>query len=290
MVNGTPTGDADPADRRAARRPRAPWRPPISGPITRHASLGPSAAVALLDGEQAHRVDATPRGVYPVRAALAHVLGMPQEEIRCLHVDGPGSFGHNGADDVALDAALLARAVPGRPVSLQWTRADENAWEPYGPATVIAMQGSLNAAGEVIDWNHDVWGYTHVLRPRPQGRIDCAAGGVAPGRAVCPAAPRPSLGPQTGIHRNADPLYTFPRRRIVKHFLPDSPLRVSSLRGLGSYANVFAVESFMDEMAQAAGRGSGGVPPALPGRRARARRDRGGDRTRPAGSPRRAPG
>jgi CO/xanthine dehydrogenase Mo-binding subunit len=221
-------------------------------PYHMHASLGPSAAVAqLIDGQLT--VWTHSQGVYPLRAALAQVLGMPEEEIRAIHVDGPGCYGHNGADDVALDAALLARALPGRPVSLKWTRGDEHAWEPYGPATVIAMQASLDVDGEVIDWNHDVWGYTHVNRPRPIGRTSGLLAAWYLAEPFTPPQPRPSLGPQVGIHRNADPLYTFPRRRIVKHFVPHSPLRVSALRGLGAYANVYAIESFVDELAHVAG-------------------------------------
>jgi CO/xanthine dehydrogenase Mo-binding subunit len=226
-------------------------------PYHAHASLGPSAALALLDGGML-TVWTHSQGVYPVRAALAHALEMPVEDVRCIHVDGPGSFGHNGADDAALDAALLARAVPGRPVSVKWSRADENAWEPYGPATVIQLQGSLDADRRVVDWNHDVWGYTHVLRPRPRGRMNPLLAAWHLAEPFETPQARPILYPQVGIHRNALPLYTFcqdvpDRPRIVKHFVPDSPLRVSALRGLGSYANVFALESFVDEMAQAAG-------------------------------------
>ena len=115
-------------------------------PYHMHASLGPSAAVAhVVDGKLT--VWTHSQGPYPLRAELAQVLGMPEEDIRAIHMDGPGCYGHNGADDAALDAALLARAVPGRPVSLKWMRADEHAWEPYGAATVIQMQASLNAAG-----------------------------------------------------------------------------------------------------------------------------------------------
>lgn len=220
-------------------------------PYHSHGSLGPSAAVALYADDKV-TVWTHSQGVYPVRAALAFVLGLPQEDVQCVHVDGPGSFGHNGADDVTLDAALLARAVPGRPVSLQWMRADENAWEPYGPAAVITMQGSLDAEGRVIDWNHDVWGYTHVLRPAPETGTTAMLAAWYLAQPFRRPRARPMLSAQTGIHRNADPLYAFPRRRIVKHFLPESPLRVSALRGLGSYANVFAMESFVDEMAAAA--------------------------------------
>jgi nicotinate dehydrogenase subunit B len=221
-------------------------------PYHMHASLGPSAAVAQLT-EGKLTVWTHSQGVYPLRRALAHVLRMPEDDIRAIHVEGPGCYGHNGADDVALDAAVLARAVPGRPVSLKWTRTDEHTWEPYGPATAIRIQASLNAEGDVIDWNHDVWGYTHLGRPRAGGGT---SGLLAAWHLAEPFArpePQPSMGPQVGLHRNADPLYAFPRRRIVKHFLADSPLRTSTLRGLGSYANVFAIESFMDELAHAAG-------------------------------------
>jgi nicotinate dehydrogenase subunit B len=193
------------------------------------------------------------QGVYPLRAALAQVSGMREEDIRAIHVPGPGCYGHNGADDAALDAALLARAVPGRPVSLKWTRADEHTWEPYGPATIIEMQASLDAEGEVVDWNHDVWGYTHIGRARPFGSTSGLLAAWHLAEPFQRPRPRPNLGPQVGIHRNADPLYAFPRRRIVKHFVPHSPLRTSALRGLGSYANVFAIESFVDELAHAAG-------------------------------------
>jgi nicotinate dehydrogenase subunit B len=173
--------------------------------------------------------------------------------VRVIHVQGPGCYGHNGADDAALDAALLARALPGRPVSLKWSRADEHAWEPYGPAAVFQMQASLNSSGDVIDWNHDVWGYTTIGRPRPSGDT---SGMLAAWHLAEPfRRPRPisSRGPHVGLHRNADPLYAFPRRRIVKHFVPDTPLRTSALRSLGAFANVFAIESFMDELAHAAG-------------------------------------
>jgi len=220
-------------------------------PYHMHASLGPSAAVAQwVDGKLT--VWTHSQGVYPLRTELVQVLGMLEGDIRAIHMDGPGCYGHNGADDAALDAALLARAVPGRPVSLKWMRHDEHTWEPYGAATVIQMQASLNAEGEVIDWNHDVRGYTHVARSRGAGGESSLLAAWHLARPFTPPKPRPIKGHQVGIHRNADPLYTFLRRRIVKHFLPDSPLRVSALRGLGAYANVFAIESFVDEVAHAA--------------------------------------
>jgi nicotinate dehydrogenase subunit B len=221
-------------------------------PYHMHAALGPSAAVAqLIDGKLT--VWSHTQGAFPLRSALAQVLKMEKGDIHVIHRDGPGCYGHNGADDAALDAALLARAIPGRPVSLKWMRREENAWEPYGAAAIVKMEASLNKAGEVIDWNHDVHGYSHMGRSRPSKE---SSGLLAAWHLAEPfkiPQPFPVLAYHAGIHRNADPIYAFSPRRIVKHFLSDSPLRVSSLRGLGSYANIFAIESFMDELALAAG-------------------------------------
>ncbi len=218
-------------------------------PYHMHASLGPSAAVAqMINGKLT--VWTHSQGVYPLRAALAQVLGMSEDDIHAVHAEGPGCFGHNGADDAALDAALLARALPGHPVSVKWSRTDENTCEPYGPATVVKMQAILNTDGDVIDWNHDVWGYAHGARPHGrEGGVSNLLAAWHLAKPLMRPQPKPLMIPHGCVHRNADPLYTFSRRRIVMHFLPDSALRVSSLRGLGAYANVFAIESFMDEVA-----------------------------------------
>jgi len=251
VVDGTPVDDPIPPIETPAGAAHT-LAATYCRPYHMHASLGPSAAVAqLMDGKLT--VWTHSQGVYPLRAALAQVLEMPEDNIRAIHTDGPGCYGHNGADDAALDAALLACALPGRPVSLKWTRADEHTWEPYGAATVIKMQASLDVDGKVINWNHDVWGYTHIGRARAVGGTSGLLAAWHLAEPFTRPQARPIKGHQVGIHRNADPLYTFPRRRIVKHFLPDSPLRVSALRGLGSYANVFAIESFMDELAHVTG-------------------------------------
>jgi nicotinate dehydrogenase subunit B len=222
-------------------------------PYQMHASLGPSAAVAHQEGDKLTIWSHT-QGAYPLRAAIASVLGLETEAVRVIHVDGAGCYGHNGADDVALDAALLARALPGRPVSVKWTRADEHTWEPYGPAMVVKLQASLNAAGQITSWNHDGWSYPHTARPRP---LPGTSGLLAAWHLATPlAAPqaRTMLGARHfGGYRNADPLYAFPQRRIVNHLATNSPLRTSSMRSLGAYANIFAIESFVDELAHAAG-------------------------------------
>jgi nicotinate dehydrogenase subunit B len=138
-------------------------------------------------------------------------------------------------------------------VRIVWTRAQEHAWEPYGPAMVVETQASLDDAGRLLDRNHDVWSNTHRGR---QGMGDTGIQLAAAWHLATPfprPAPQPWLAPQAGIHRNADPLYAVPNPRVVKHFVETTPVRVSALRSLGAFANVFAIESFLDELAEAAG-------------------------------------
>jgi nicotinate dehydrogenase subunit B len=220
-------------------------------PYQMHASLGPSAAVALYeDGKLALWIHS--QGVFPQRANIAHVLGMDPEDLHVSYRDGSGCYGHNGADDAALDAALVARALPGRPISLKWSRADEHGWEPYAPAMRIRLQASLDATGQIADWRHDVWSPSHFGRSRMDEGISGLLASWYREEPLAPPPSLPSLGTHSGSYRNADPLYTFPRR-VVSHHLPHSPLRVSTMRSLGAFANVFAIESFMDELAHAAG-------------------------------------
>lgn len=228
----------------------------ITRPYLMHGSIGPSAALALVqDGSLT--IWTHTQGVFPLRLTIAESLGMDPESVRLIQVRGPGCYGHNGADDAALDAALIGRALPGKPILLKYSREDEHAWEPYGPAMVVEIRASLNDEGKVIDWCHDAWSDTHRTRPRP------GPGGVGPARMlsthlienpVAPFVAQPFLSaPLAGIHRNADPLYTFPRRRVVKHLVRNMPLRTSTLRSLGSYTNVLAIETMMDQLAEAAG-------------------------------------
>jgi CO/xanthine dehydrogenase Mo-binding subunit len=224
-------------------------------PYIMHGSIGPSAAVALMEDDRL-TIWTHSQGIYVLRAALAEALGMDLDDLRILHVPGAGCYGHNGADDVAVDAALVARAMPGTPVLLKWTRDDEHAWEPYGSAMVLALQASVDDAGKVVAWSHESYSDTYGMRPR------AGAGGAGPARLLAtrylengiePHYPSPTMGRHAGIHRNLDPLYEFPNKRLVKNLVRDLPLRTSALRTLGAFGNVFAIESFMDELAEAAG-------------------------------------
>jgi nicotinate dehydrogenase subunit B len=217
-------------------------------PYQCHGSIGPSCAVAQFrDSEMT--VWSHTQGVYPDRAAIAEMLRLPPAQVRCIHVEGSGCYGHNGADDAAADAALIARALPGPPVRVQWMREQEHAWEPFGPAMVAKARGGLDRSGTIVEWDYEVWSNTHSMRPGPAGAL-LAAQHLASPFAV--PAPKPLPQPEGGGDRNAIPLYRFASTRIVHHFLPDMPLRVSALRSLGAYTNVFAIESLMEELAQAA--------------------------------------
>ena len=220
-------------------------------PYIAHASIGPSCALARWKGDQLE-VWTHSQGIFGLRQDLAKVLGMREQDIVVMHAEGAGCYGHNGADDVALDAALLARAADGRPVRLQWTREDEFAWEPYGAAMAFELQASLDADGNIVSWRHHLWSNGHTHRP---GRATLptltAASHLARPFELSPAV-NPAL-PAGGADRNCIPLYDFPDLLVVNNYVKEMPLRSSSLRSLGGFGNVFAIESFMDECAAAAG-------------------------------------
>jgi nicotinate dehydrogenase subunit B len=219
-------------------------------PYTAHASIGPSCSVAQAENGKL-TVWTHTQGVFPLRATMAKALDMQPSAIRCIHTEGSGCYGHNAADDVALDAALLARAAAGKPVRVQLMRDDEFMWEPFGPAMVMRAGAALKD-GRIVDWTYDVWSNTHNMRPGDPDGVNLLAAWYLE-KPKQPAPPRAAPQPAGAGDRNAIPLYDLPRERITSHLIKEMPLRVSALRTLGAYANVFAIESFMDELAAAAG-------------------------------------
>jgi CO/xanthine dehydrogenase Mo-binding subunit len=214
-------------------------------PYMMHGSIGPSCAVAVMDGDML-TVWSHTQGVYPDRKAIAEMLAMPPDNVRVIHAQGSGCYGHNGADDAAADAAVIAHALPGQPIRVQWMREQEHGNEPYGPAMLMEVEAALTSDGTISTWNYDVWSNTHSTRPGGAGSL---LAGQSIAKAFPPEPTALEISPSGNGDRNADPLYTFANRRVLWHFLPDMPVRVSALRSLGAYANVFALESFMDDMA-----------------------------------------
>src|SRR5690606_30295837 len=240
-VAGERHGDAAPAAQSLEAR--------FTKPYLAHGSIGPVCAIGHMDQGKL-TVWTHAQGVFPLRGGLAELLGMKAEDIRCIHVPGAGCYGHNPADDVAADAALIARAVPGLPVRVQWMREQEHACEPYGPAMVTHLKASLDAGGRIVDWQHEIWSNCHNMRINNAGRLMPATYLEKP---FTPAPPAPIPMPEGGGQRNSVPLYDFPNFNVLYHFLPDAPIRTSAHRGLGAFMNVFSIESFVDDLAQAAG-------------------------------------
>jgi CO/xanthine dehydrogenase Mo-binding subunit len=238
-------------DAAAAARAAKTLEAEYTKPYIAHAAIGPSCAVARFENGR-YTVWTHSQGIFPLRRDLAPVLAVKESEIAVIHMDGAGCYGHNGADDAALDAALLARAVPGRPVRVQWMREDEFGWEPYGPAMVVKLKAALDARGDIVSWTEDIWSNSHSTRPNGLGGINLLAAWhlAQPHK---PSPPRNPPLPGGGSHRNAIPLYEFPNQKVTNRLVKRMPVRVSALRALGGTANIFAIESFMDELAAAAG-------------------------------------
>jgi nicotinate dehydrogenase subunit B len=217
-------------------------------PYIAHASMAPSCAMAQWDGDRVH-VWTHSQGVYLLRADLALVLKLPVENITVEHIEGAGCYGHNAADDVALDAVLLAKAAGGRPVRVQWSRADEMTHAPFGAAMAIEIEADLDAQNEILGWRHSIWSNGHAARPgrASQPALLAAFELEHPFPRMISANPPQANG--GGGDRNAIPLYDFPSWTIESHRLLTMPVRTSALRTLGAQGNVFAIESFLDEIA-----------------------------------------
>ena len=235
-------------------------------PALHHGSMGPSVALAVWESDQANsglKVWSHTQGIFPLRKDLALAFGVDAQQIEVQHVRGAGCYGHNGADDVAYDAAWLAKHVPGQCVRVQWSREEEMQQSPLSPAMRVKLQATVKLSTdakqknqvaessgiELLSWQHDVWSQGHSSRP---------------GRAATPAFKDswqtekkfPVLEPinvaaaaGAGAERNAVPPYLSTHVKVNAHRLLGLPFRTSAMRGLGAHANVFACESFMDEIA-----------------------------------------
>jgi CO/xanthine dehydrogenase Mo-binding subunit len=223
-------------------------------PFLAHASIAPACGVARWELDGSLAVWSSSQGVHRLRDAIAQALDLQPHAIVVEHVENAGCYGHNPADDAAFDAVLLARAVPGRPVQVRWSRQDELTWAPFGSAMEVEVSAQLDEAGRITAWTSDVWSQGHTARPGYAGAPGLLAGGHLENAIAAPPAVDPPQAAGGGSTRNAVPLYDVGSRRIRGHRVLDNRIRSSALRALGAFTNVFAIESFMDELAAAAGR------------------------------------
>ena len=210
-------------------------------PMQSHASLGPSCAVADVRANAA-TVWTASQGTHDNQTTFARFLGLPKDKVRLIYLEGSGCYGMNGHEDAAADAAILSQAV-GHPIRVQWSREDELGWDPKGPPQLLDIMAVIGADARILEWRTDMW-----IPQTTRGLLNI-----------------PLLGPQaagldnivglnTGlISQNGDPPYAADHVQVIAHWLKEAPLRPAPLRSPGKPANCFAVESFTDELAAAAG-------------------------------------
>jgi CO/xanthine dehydrogenase Mo-binding subunit len=229
-------GDAKAAARGAAKTLSATY----FWPFQSHASLGPSCAVADVRADGSATVWCASQGTHGLRTNLSKVFGIPPEKFRVVFLDGSGSYGTNGTDHVAADALLLSKTI-GQPVRVQWMRHDEHGWDPKGPQQLLDVRASLDASGHIVSWETEMW----VPNAAPGARALLSADAAK--------IPQEHGTGSGAITQNGDPPYAADNVRVVAHLIKETPLQLSNLRAPGKIANVFAVEGFTDELAEAAG-------------------------------------
>jgi nicotinate dehydrogenase subunit B len=227
-----------------------------SRPFLAHASIAPSCGVARWNADATVSVWSSSQGVFRLRDAIAQALDLAPASVVVEHMENAGCYGHNGADDAAFDAVLLARAVPGRPVQVRWSRQDELTWAPLGSAMAVEVSARLDDSGSIASWSHDVWSQGHTARPGYAGVPGLLAGAhLALPLPVPPAADPPETAGGGGT-RNAVPIYDVGSRLVRGHRVLDNAIRTSALRALGAHMNVFSIESIVDELAAVTGAGT----------------------------------
>jgi nicotinate dehydrogenase subunit B len=229
-------GDADSAFSQASKKYEATYR----WPFQLHGMLAPSCAVADVRGDSVTVWSGT-QGPFRTRKSLSDMLRLPEKNIRVIFREESGCYGRLSPDDAPLDAALLSRAV-GKPVRVQWTRADEHAWEPKGPAQLITVRAGVDSQGNVVAWDYLERGFPWS---------ESAGNPLLAARQIGMKSISP--GQSNGTAGGGD-AYEFENQRIIAALIPWSqdtptPLRTSNLRAPGDLARTFASESLLDEIA-----------------------------------------
>jgi CO/xanthine dehydrogenase Mo-binding subunit len=207
--------------------------------IHTHGSIGPSCAVAeFRDGKLT--CWSASQATHNLVKQLAKMFTLPVEDVHCVYIEGSGCYGRNGHEDAAADAALLAKAV-GKPVRVQWSRADEHGWDPKGPPTLIDLRAAIDSAGDVTAWESQFF-IPQQIPVKPLGVVPLIAAALAKSPFDDQIAPG-------SIFQNSNIPYKFANIKTTCHRLETTPFRPSWIRSPGRMQNTYANECFIDELA-----------------------------------------
>ena len=212
-----------------------------------HGPIGPSAACAINNGNK-YFIYSHSQAIYDLKFSISKYFDISPDNVTLEFAPGSGCYGHNGADDVAFEAAVLSKDFPNQHILLKWTREDEHRWEPYGSASLNKIEGAINEEGKIVYWSNEVFSDTYLTRPS-DAELDNFISYNLIRNNFEKKRSKPKTAAHMGIHRNLDPLYNFEETRLVKNLVHDLPLRTSALRTLGAFGNVVASESFLNDLA-----------------------------------------
>ncbi len=226
---------------------------PVTQSATRafilHASIAPSCAIARYkDGIL--EIWTHSQGIFPLRDTIASEFRMDAGNVIVRHVPSAGSYGHSGADDAAMDAALISLQTDGAPVRVAWIRQDDFQFAPVGAPMQVQIEAQLGADKSIGRWRHTIWSGPHGQRPGGGGNVNLLASVEQnPARQSTTIADLPkSVG--GGAARNALPPYAVKSYGETTHLVQDLPVHSSSIRGLGAHVNVVCIEAVMDKLAK----------------------------------------
>ena len=246
MIMGLKCGDEIVYQQGAVQTAAKTIKARYSRPFLAHASIGPACAIAAQQ-DGILTVWSHTQGPHLLKNAMVVGLRQDASTLKVIHLHGAGCYGHNSADDVAFDAAFIAK-MTGLPIRVQWSREEELTASPFGSPGVTEFEVGLDETGKIVNWQSEVWSPTHIHRPSHAGKINLlGAWMIDPPHPIDETKDNPL--PQGGGLRNVVTLYNVDYQQVRHHMIPLAPLRTSAMRGLGAHLNVFAMESFMDEVA-----------------------------------------
>ena len=229
-------GDPKAAIAGAARKLKATY----DFAVHTHGSMGPSCAVADVKNGKAE-IWSPSQAPHWLLKEVAAALQMEPKDVHIQYLDGAGCYGRNGHEDATCDAALISKLI-GKPVRVQWMREDEHGWDPKGPPTLVEISAGLDAKGDIVGWDAELWVPKADITEWPR-TLAVTLAGLPQKDAINPG----------NIHRNLDPSYPFAHQKAVAHRLETTPFRPSWIRTPGRMQNTYANEVFIDECAAAAG-------------------------------------